>query len=72
MKKQQLADFRSKDIAAIEAEISTLSTKLTSAYLAKSAGKLQNTALIKNLKRDIAHLRTIAGEKALTLEIESA
>ena len=63
MKKAELKDWRAKTPAQIEAEITSLSTKLTGAYLAKSAGKLQNTALIKNTRRDIAWLRTVLGQQ---------
>lgn len=65
MKHQELIDWRSKTPAEIEAEITNLSTKLTSAYLTKSAGKLKNVSMIKNFKADIARLRTILREKEL-------
>ena len=64
MKKSEMREWRDKDQRRIEDEIKTLSAKLTSAYLTKSAGKLQNTAMIKNIRRDIAWLKTILGEKA--------
>lgn len=63
MKHQELKDWRAKTPAEIEAEVTSLSTKLTSAYLAKSAGKLKNVSLIKQFKTDIARLKTILGEK---------
>lgn len=72
MKKAQMREWREKTTNEIEAELKTLSAKLTSAYLTKSAGKLKNTALIKNIRRDIAWLKTILGEKiAETLVTES-
>jgi len=66
MKKSQLHVWREKEIGEIVSQIDTLSSKLTSAYLTKSAGKLENTAMIKNIRRDIAWLKTIAGEKTKT------
>jgi ribosomal protein L29 len=63
MKKQDLKNWRGKEIAEIEGEIEKVSVKLTSAYLTKSAGKLQNTALIKNFRREIAQLKTVIKEK---------
>ncbi|MBQ6449671.1 50S ribosomal protein L29 [bacterium] len=64
MKKTQMRQWREKDNQQVEAELKTLSAKLTSAYLTKSAGKLQNVAMIKNIRRDIAWLKTIMGERA--------
>ena len=71
MKKAELREWRAKDTSEINAQIDLLSSKLTSAYLTKSAGKLANTAMIKNIRRDIAWLKTIVGEKAATLPVES-
>ncbi len=71
MKKAELREWRAKDTSEIDAQINLLSSKLTSAYLTKSAGKLENTAMIKNIRRDIAWLKTIVGEKAATLPVES-
>jgi len=71
MKKAELREWRAKDTSEIDAQINLLSSKLTSAYLTKSAGKLENTAMIKNIRRDIAWLKTIMGEKAATLPVES-
>ncbi len=65
MKHQEIKDWRAKTPAEIEAEITALSTKLTSAYLAKSANKLKNVSMIKSFKTDIARLHTILREKEL-------
>ena len=63
MKKNEMRGWREKDSQEIGAELKTLSAKLTGAYLTKSAGKLQNTSMIKNIRRDIAWLKTILGER---------
>lgn len=65
MKHQELKTWREKDNAAIQAEIDSLSTKLTSAYLTKSANKLKNTSMIKTFKTDIARLKTILREREM-------
>lgn len=64
MKKHEMRQWREKTDTEIEAELRSLSVKLTSAYLTKSAGKLQNTSMIKNIRRDIAWLKTILSERA--------
>ncbi len=65
MKHQELKNWREKDETAIKAEIKSLSEKLTSAYLAKSARKLNNVGLIKTFKTDIARLKTILREREM-------
>lgn len=67
MKKNELKQFRAKTKAEIETHVKELSAKLTSAYLTKSANKLQNVSMIKNLKRDIAFLKTIIREQELEI-----
>jgi ribosomal protein L29 len=63
MKKNDLANYRANTKVEIQAALDQLAIKLTSAYLTKSAGKLQNTAMIKNFRRDIAQLKTLLKEK---------
>jgi ribosomal protein L29 len=63
MKKMQLQDWRGKEIAQIETRLEELSAKLTGAYLAKSAGKLANVSMVKNLRRELAQLKTLRQEK---------
>lgn len=71
MKKQQLAEMRTKTSAELNAIINDLSMKLTTAYLTKSARKLQNTSMIKNFRRDIAQIKTILATKQETKEIQA-
>lgn len=71
MKKQQLAEMRTKTGAELNAIINDLSMKLTTAYLTKSARKLQNTSMIKNFRRDIAQIKTILATKQEAKEIQA-
>ena len=71
MKKYELKSWREKEIAEIGAEIRTLSARLTGAYLARSANKLQNSSMIKDLRRDIAWLQTIKREKEISVDAET-
>jgi ribosomal protein L29 len=68
MKKTQLQDWRGKEMGQIETQLQELAVKLTGAYLAKSAGKLSNVAMVKNLRREIAQLKTIQREKMLAMK----
>ncbi len=63
MKKAELKNWREKQPQEIEAQLRDLSAKLTSAYLTKSAGKMQNVSMIKNFRREIAQLKTILAQK---------
>jgi len=75
MKKTELKQWREKTQTEIETQLHDLSAKLTSAYLTKSAGKLENVSMIKNFRRDIAWLKTVLHEKQTmtvgTVESES-
>ena len=71
MKKQQLAEMRTKTSTELNAIINDLSMKLTTAYLTKSARKLQNTSMIKNFRRDIAQIKTILAAKQEAKEIQA-
>ena len=68
MKTQELKQWREKSAAEIGAQIDELSTKLSGAYLAKAARKLDNVAMVKNLRRDIAQLKTLQTEQAAKVE----
>ncbi len=67
MKHSQLKEYREKDTNELNSLIKELSVKLTSAYLARSAGKLHNVSMIKNLKLEIARLKTIIRERELEM-----
>jgi ribosomal protein L29 len=67
MKKNDLKAALTLDTSALEKRVAELSSQLTSAYLAKSARKLNNVSLIKTLRRDIAQLKTILSQRTKTL-----
>lgn len=71
MKKQQLAEMRTKTSAELQTVIDDLSMKLTTAYLTKSARKLQNVSMIKNFRRDLAQLKTILATKKETKKAQA-
>lgn len=65
MKIKEFREFKNKKTEEIEEKIFSLKKELTTAYLDKKAMKLTNVSLVKNLKRDIARLKTLLTEKKL-------
>jgi large subunit ribosomal protein L29 len=59
MKSNEIKELRNLDITKLEEKLSELSVQLTSAYLAKNARKLKNVSLIKNIRADIARIKTV-------------
>jgi ribosomal protein L29 len=69
MKKNEYSEFKNKNIKEIEKKVFDLKKQLTTAYLNKKAMKLTNVSLIKNLKRDVAMLKTLLTQKKLEEKI---
>lgn len=63
MKSNDIKALHSLDKAELEKKLQDLSVQLTSAYLAKNARKLKNVSLIKNMRADIARIKTVLAEK---------
>ena len=59
MKRNDIKALATKKPAELEKQLLTLQADLTKAYLEKNARQLKNTALIKNLKADIARIKTV-------------
>jgi ribosomal protein L29 len=63
MKSNDIKALHSLDKVELEKKLQELSVQLTSAYLAKNARKLKNVSLIKNMRADIARIKTVLVEK---------
>jgi len=59
MKRNDIKALPTKKPAELEKQLALLQADLTKAYLEKSARQLKNPALIKNLKADIARIKTV-------------
>ena len=63
MKRNDIKALADKKPAELEKQLSQFKADLTKAYLEKNARQLKNTALIKNLKADIARVKTVLTAK---------
>ena len=57
-------DLRAKDVTALNKELQDLLRAHFSLRMQKATQQLSNTTQLRNVKRDIARVRTILGEKA--------
>lgn len=60
MKKDKLAEFRTKNLKELVIEIAKVKKELAAKKLEKEAGKLKNVTEVKRLKKDLAQLLAIA------------
>lgn len=56
-------EVRDLDLNQLESQVKELKHELFNLKLQKTLGQLQNTAKIKNVRRDIARIKTIITEK---------
>ena len=63
-KKTAAADLRGKDAAALRAHLLDLRKQQINMRFAKQAGTLERTHEIRALRREVARVKTILGEKA--------
>jgi large subunit ribosomal protein L29 len=57
-------EMRAKDVAALNKELQDLLKAQFSLRMQKATQQLQNTSQIRNVRRDIARVRTVLNEKA--------
>ena len=57
------ADLRNKNVAALEAEVKDLQKAHFNLRMQKGTQQLQNTATLRQTRRDIARAKTILAEK---------
>ena len=57
------ADLRAKDVAGVQAEIKDLQKAHFNLRMQKGTQQLQNTAALRQTRRDIARAKTILAEK---------
>ena len=60
------ADLRAKDVAGVQAEIKDLQKAHFNRRMQKGTQQLQNTAALRQTRRDIARAKTILAEKQAT------
>ena len=57
------AELRQKDVAGLEAEVKALQKAHFGLRMQKATQQLNNTATLRNTRRDIARAKTILAEK---------
>ncbi len=57
------SDLRTKDVAALEQEISELLRAHFGLRMQKATQQLNNTSQLRNMRRDIARTRTVLAQK---------
>ncbi|UCG97263.1 MAG: 50S ribosomal protein L29 [Burkholderiales bacterium] len=60
----ELKEMRTKDAAALNKELQDLLRAQFSLRMQKATQQLQNTSQMRNVRRDIARLRTVLHQKA--------
>lgn len=60
------SELRNKDAAGLNQELTELLKAQFGLRMQKATQQLQNTSQLKKVRRDIARVRTIQGEKAST------
>ena len=58
------SELRAKDTAALEQELQSLLRAQFSLRMQKATQQLSNTSQLRKVRRDIARVRTLLGEKA--------
>ncbi len=59
-------DIRTKTIDELTDELAQLKKEQFNLRFQKATGQLENTARVKLVRRDIARLKTVIGEKAVS------
>jgi large subunit ribosomal protein L29 len=57
------SDIRTRTVDELSEEIDTLSKEIFNLRFQRASGQLENTARVRQVRRDIARIRTILGER---------
>jgi large subunit ribosomal protein L29 len=57
------SEYRDMSPEALSAKVDEMESQLFSSRMQASMGKLENTALLRTLRKDIARARTVLAEK---------
>lgn len=69
MKSNDIKALHDKDQAELKTDLAVLIKDLAGMRLLAKAGKLDSPAKLKNLRKDIARIKTVLSEKELTKSI---
>jgi len=57
------ADLRSRTLDELSEEVDTLAREIFNLRFQRASGQLENTARVRVVRRDIARIKTILGER---------
>lgn len=70
MKAKEIKELRLLDTTEINTKIDDLKTELFNLGFQLATGQLENTARIRQVKKDIARMKTIIREKELNIIVD--
>ncbi len=63
MKGMKASDLRSRTADELSEEVDTLGREIFNLRFQRASGQLENTARVRQVRRDIARIKTILGER---------
>ena len=63
MKGRKAADLRARTEDELTEEVDTLGKEIFNLRFQRASGQLENTARVRQVRRDIARIKTILGER---------
>ena len=63
MKGMKAADVRARSVDELTDEVETLSKEIFNLRFQRASGQLENTARVRQVRRNIARIKTILGER---------
>ena len=66
MKGMKATDIRARTLDELSEEVDTLSKEIFNLRFQRASGQLENTARVRQVRRDIARIKTVLGERSRT------
>ena len=63
MKGMKASDIRTRTVDELSDEVDVLSKEIFNLRFQRASGQLENTARVRQVRRDIARIKTILGER---------
>ena len=63
MKGMKASDIRTRSVDELTEEVETLGKEIFNLRFQRASGQLENTARVRQVRRDIARIKTILGER---------
>jgi large subunit ribosomal protein L29 len=72
VKGRKASDLRARTVDELTEEADTLGREIFNLRFQRASGQLENTARVRQVRRDIARIKTILGERGRAAEKEHA